>query len=62
VAGTITAGFLGQAIGIIPVLAAQGAGYVAAGLLVVVALRRRDLAASEPEPDPGQPAPAPLFR
>ncbi len=62
VAGTITAGFLGQAIGIIPVLAAQGAGYVAAGLLVVVALRRRDLAAPEPEPDPGQPAPAPLFR
>jgi Na+/melibiose symporter-like transporter len=39
VAGTIAAGFLGQTIGIIPVLAAQGGGYVVAGLLVLVALR-----------------------
>jgi MFS family permease len=39
VAGTVAAGFLGQAVGIIPVLAVQGGGYVAAGLLVVVALR-----------------------
>jgi hypothetical protein len=39
VAGSITAGFLGQTVGIIPVLAAQGAGYVLAGLAVIVALR-----------------------
>jgi Na+/melibiose symporter-like transporter len=39
VAGTIAAGFLGQTIGIIPILAAQGGGYVAAGLLVLAALR-----------------------
>jgi hypothetical protein len=30
VSGTITAGFLAQAIGIIPVLSAQGAGYILA--------------------------------
>jgi Na+/melibiose symporter-like transporter len=39
VAGTVAAGFLGQTVGIIPVLAVQGGGYVAAGLLIVVALR-----------------------
>jgi Na+/melibiose symporter-like transporter len=39
VAGTVAAGFLGQAVGIIPVLAVQGGGYLAAGLLVVVAMR-----------------------
>jgi len=39
VAGTVSAGFLGQSVGIIPVLAAQGAGYVVAGVAVVVALR-----------------------
>ncbi len=39
VAGTIAAGFLGQTVGIIPILAAQGGGYVVAGLLVLVALR-----------------------
>jgi MFS family permease len=39
VAGTVAAGFLGQSIGIIPVLATQGCGYVAAGLFVLVALR-----------------------
>jgi Na+/melibiose symporter-like transporter len=39
VAGTIAAGFLGQTVGIIPILAVQGGGYVAAGLLVVIALR-----------------------
>ncbi|HEX3492688.1 MAG TPA: MFS transporter [Streptosporangiaceae bacterium] len=41
VAGTVAAGFLGQSVGIIPVLAAQGAGYVIAGLAVVLALRPR---------------------
>lgn len=39
VAGTVAAGFGGQAIGIIPVIAVQGGGYLAAGLLVVFALR-----------------------
>jgi Na+/melibiose symporter-like transporter len=38
-AGTLAAGFLGQALGVIPVLAAQGAGYVLAGALVLAALR-----------------------
>ena len=42
VAGTVAAGFLGQTVGIIPVLAVQGGGYVAAGLLVVVALRHAE--------------------
>jgi Na+/melibiose symporter-like transporter len=39
VAGTITAGFLGQSVGIIPVLATQGAGYLIAGVAVVLILR-----------------------
>ena len=39
VAGTVTAGFLGQSVGIIAVLAAQGAGYLIAGLTVLLALR-----------------------
>jgi Na+/melibiose symporter-like transporter len=49
VAGTFAAGYLGQAIGIIPVIAVQGGGFLAAGLLVLVTLRQ--------EP-PGRPAPA----
>lgn len=39
VTGTIAAGFLGEALGIIPVLAAQGAAYLAADAAVAVALR-----------------------
>ena len=46
VAGTVAAGFLGQSVGIIPVLATQGAGYVIAGVAVVLALRPR----SQPTP------------
>jgi Na+/melibiose symporter-like transporter len=38
-AGTAGAGLLGQAIGIVPVLAVQGGGYVVAGLAMLVALR-----------------------
>ena len=53
VAGTIAAGFLGQTVGIIPVLATQGAGYVVAGLLVVVALRHEALARPQPGEGPG---------
>ena len=47
VSGTIGAGFLGQAVGVIPVLAAQGAGYLIAGAPVLVALRGR-VAADQP--------------
>ena len=36
--GTVGAGVLGQVVGIIPVLAIQGAGYVAAGILMLVTL------------------------
>jgi Na+/melibiose symporter-like transporter len=57
VAGTIAAGFLGQTVGIIPVLATQGGGYVLAGLLVVVALRHEALVRPQPGEGPGtQPA------
>jgi hypothetical protein len=37
--GTTTAGFLGETVGIVPILALQGAGYVLAGAMVLVALR-----------------------
>jgi Na+/melibiose symporter-like transporter len=39
VVGTLAAGFIAESIGIIPVLAVQGGGYLLAGLYVVVALR-----------------------
>ncbi|MGI8577321.1 MAG: MFS transporter [Nocardioidaceae bacterium] len=39
VVGTVSAGLLGQAVGIIPVLAFQGGGYVVAGLAMLVLLR-----------------------
>jgi hypothetical protein len=39
VAGALAAGLLGGSLGIIPTLAAQGGGYVVAGLLVLAALR-----------------------
>lgn len=39
VAGTVAAGILGDQVGIIPVLTAQGAGYLIAGLAVIVKLR-----------------------
>jgi Na+/melibiose symporter-like transporter len=38
-AGTLCAGFLGQAVGIIPVLAVQGGGYVVAGFAMLIVLR-----------------------
>jgi MFS family permease len=38
-AGTLCAGFLGQVVGIIPVLAVQGGSYVVAGLAMLVVLR-----------------------
>lgn len=49
VAGTIAAGFLGQSVGIIPVLAAQGGGYLIGGVAVLIALRaQRALTPAEP--------------
>jgi hypothetical protein len=56
VAGTLAAGLLGQATGIIGVLAAQGAGYVLAGFAVLAALHGRAGAAP---PAAAQPAGAP---
>jgi predicted MFS family arabinose efflux permease len=40
VVGSLLAGFLGGAVGILPVLAFQGVGYVVAGLLMLVTLDR----------------------
>jgi len=48
VAGTIAAGFMGQTIGIIPVLATQACGYLAGGVLVLVALRHEAPASQLP--------------
>ncbi|QNN53108.1 MFS transporter [Nocardioides mesophilus] len=39
VVGTTTAGFLGETVGIVPILALQGVGYVVAGAMVLVSLR-----------------------
>jgi Na+/melibiose symporter-like transporter len=47
VVGTTCAGFLGQAVGIIPVLAFQGVGYVVAGCLVLATLLRDDVPEQE---------------
>jgi hypothetical protein len=47
-AGTLCAGFLGQAIGIIPVLAVQGGGYVVAGFAMLIVLRADPAAAAAP--------------
>jgi MFS family permease len=40
VAGTVFAGTLGDVIGIVPIIAVQGAGYVLAGFLVIAWLPR----------------------
>jgi MFS family permease len=40
--GAVTAGFLGESLGIIQVLALQGGGYVAAGVMVLVAIGSPD--------------------
>jgi Na+/melibiose symporter-like transporter len=64
VAGTIAAGFLGQSVGIIPVLAAQGGGYLVGGVAVILALRTQPAAVTQPagdqpEPQAAGPATAP---
>jgi predicted MFS family arabinose efflux permease len=43
VVGTTCAGFLGEAVGIVPVLAFQGLGYVVAGALVLALLTRGEV-------------------
>jgi hypothetical protein len=45
-AGTLAAGFLSRPLGIVPVFAAQGAGYVLAGLAMTTWLRERSPATS----------------
>lgn len=57
VTGTILAGFLGEAIGIVPVLSMQGVFAVLSGLMVLVVLRdelavRPGTPAAAPTPDP----------
>jgi MFS family permease len=52
-AGTIGAGFLGQAVGIIPILAIQGGSYVVAGLAMAVVLRERGKTRSAASPEVG---------
>ena len=44
--GTVAAGWLGEAIGIVPILAVQGAGYVLAGFAVLVLMRQVRVAAA----------------
>jgi MFS family permease len=41
VGGTLSAGFLGESVGIVPIIAIQGAGYVVAGCAVLIGLRGR---------------------
>ena len=50
--GITSAGFLGDAVGIIPVLVFQGLGYVVGGLVI---LSRRQVLAPRPEPAPPLP-------
>jgi hypothetical protein len=57
-AGTAVAGTLGERLGIVPVIAVQGAGYVAAGLLVLLTLHRDGGSASE---QPESPAATPVL-
>jgi Na+/melibiose symporter-like transporter len=56
VTGTIAAGFLGHAAGIIPLLAAQAGGYLAAGLLVLIALRHEAAVHHRPDSTPSPPS------
>jgi MFS family permease len=57
VAGTLCAGFLGESIGIVPVLAMQGVGYVVAGAVVLATLLR-----STGDQEPARPDAAALPR
>lgn len=48
--GTLTAGFLGESVGIIPIISFQGVGYLLAGIIVLIALR--NLTDNAPVADP----------
>jgi hypothetical protein len=39
VVGTRSAGFLGEAVGIVPIIAFQGVAYMAAGVVILLVLR-----------------------
>jgi Na+/melibiose symporter-like transporter len=56
--GATCAGFLGESVGIIPILALQGGGYVVAGLMVIAVLTTAAAAPAE-APEPISPEPAP---
>jgi hypothetical protein len=56
-AGTLGSGYLSRLAGIIPVLAVQGAGYVVAGLVMLVWLKEEPCEpASASAPSQGEPA------
>ncbi|MEO6512952.1 MAG: MFS transporter, partial [Nocardioides sp.] len=57
--GAACAGFLGESVGIIPILALQGGGYVVAGLMVVALLTTPS---ATPVGDPAQLSPEPAPR
>ncbi len=56
--GATCAGFLGESVGIIPILALQGGGYVVAGLMVLAVLTTSAAAPAE-APEQLSPEPAP---
>lgn len=56
--GATCAGFLGESVGIIPILALQGGGYVVAGLMVLAVLTTSSAAPAE-APEQFSPEPAP---
>jgi MFS family permease len=55
--GATCAGFLGESVGIIPILALQGGGYVVAGLVVVAVLGTSAATVEAPEQLSPEPAP-----
>jgi hypothetical protein len=48
VGGAVSAGFLGSSVGIVPVLAFQGGGYLVAGCAIVILLREVARTPAEP--------------
>jgi Na+/melibiose symporter-like transporter len=53
IVGTLGAGLLGSSVGIVPIIALQGAGYVVAGAAVLLVLRSQVRQASPVVPAPG---------
>ena len=58
-AGTAVAGTFGSGLGIVPVIAVQGVGYVLAGVMVLVALRQTPAGAAAASPGPAAASPGP---